>query len=269
MTLDSKNHHRHIVWILSLFCFCAGIAQAEYSCDTYCTFGRMGLGYVYGTHTSAPADITNHGALLSGSWARWDEQYGFSWEAKFGYAYTQATNTPQSPIVFNGSPISSSSSFLEMYLHFGKNLNTMQNPVFFELITGISGTLYQAESRIPQNVLFAIGLGVSGIVRVRENLGLEYALSYGYGAYGSYAYLRSQDLWRNTSHLNPNNHEFRASIGLAHNKKYGIYTRVHAKYQILDSATPTQNYAGDLAAYPHSRQFIATLEAGLSLPYYW
>lgn len=269
MILDSKNHHRHIAWILSLFCLFVGIVRAEYSCDTYCTIGKLGLGYMYGTHTSAPADITNHGAFLSASWARWDSKYGFSWEGKIGYASTHATNTPQSPIVFNGSNINTHSGFLEMYLHLGKNLNTMHNPVFLEIITGISGTLYQAESRIPQNVLFTIGLGVSGIVRVRENLGLEYAFSYAYGAYGSYAYLRSQDLWRNRSTLHSNNHEFRASIGLVCNKKYGIYTRVNAKYQILDSATFTQNYAGDLVAYPHSRQFIATLEAGVSLPYYW
>ncbi|WP_394909294.1 hypothetical protein [uncultured Helicobacter sp.] len=252
-----------IVLILGI---CAISVQAEYRCDTYCTDSKLGVGYSYDTHTSAPADITNHGAFLAGSWRRWDSQYGFSWEAKAGYAYTRATNTPQSPIAFTQSHIATSSGFLDMLLHFGKNLRTMQNPLFVEIVIGANVSLYQAQSKIPNNGLATIGLGISGIQRLSENLGLEYSLSYGYGVYGTYVYLRSQDLWHNTSTLKPNNHEIRASIGLQHNKKYGIYTRLSGKYQILDSASPTQNYMGNLVSYPHSTRFVATLEVGVSLP---
>ncbi len=252
-----------IVLILGI---CAISVQAEYRCDTYCTDSKLGVGYSYDTHTSAPADITNHGAFLAGSWRRWDSQYGFSWEAKAGYAYTRATNTPQSPIAFTQSHIATSSGFLDMLLHFGKNLRTMQNPLFVEIVIGANVSLYQAQSKIPNNGLATIGLGISGIQRLSENLGLEYSLSYGYGVYGTYVYLRSQDLWHNTSTLKPNNHEIRASIGLQHNKKYGIYTRLSGKYQILDSASPTQNYVGNLVSYPHSTRFVATLEVGVSLP---
>jgi len=252
-----------IVLILGI---CAISVQAEYRCDTYCTDSKLGVGYGYDTHTSAPADITNHGAFLAGSWRRWDSQYGFSWEAKAGYAYTRATNTPQSPIAFTQSHIATSSGFLDMLLHFGKNLRTMQNPLFVEIVIGANVSLYQAQSKIPNNGLATIGLGISGIQRLSENLGLEYALSYGYGVYGTYVYLRSQDLWHNVSTLKPNNHEIRASIGLQHNKKYGIYTRLSGKCQILDSASPTQNYVGNLVSYPHSTRFVATLEVGVSLP---
>ncbi|HIV48633.1 hypothetical protein [uncultured Helicobacter sp.] len=252
-----------IVLILGI---CAISVQAEYRCDTYCTDSKLGVGYSYDTHTSAPADITNHGAFLAGSWRRWDSQYGFSWEAKAGYAYTRATNTPQSPIAFTQSHIATSSGFLDMLLHFGKNLRTMQNPLFVEIVIGANVSLYQAQSKIPNNGLATIGLGISGIQRLSENLGLEYSLSYGYGVYGTYVYLRSQDLWHNTSTLKPNNHEIRASIGLQHNKKYRIYTRLSGKYQILDSASPTQNYVGNLVSYPHSTRFVATLEVGVSLP---
>ena len=252
--------------IVFVSCLCVISVQAEYRCDTYCIDSKLGVGYSYETHTSAPADITNHGVFLAGAWRRWDSQYGFSWEAKAGYTYTHATNTPQSPIAFTQSHIATNSGFIDMLLHFGKNLRTMQNPLFVEILIGANVSLYQAQSQIPNNGLATIGLGISGIQRLSEAFNLEYALSYGYGVYGSYIYLRSQDLWHNVSTLKPSNHEIRAFIGLQHDKKYGIYTCLSAKYQILDSASPARNYVGDLVSYPHSTRLMATLEVGVSLP---
>ena len=83
---------------------------------------------------------------------------------------------------------------------------------------------------------------------------------------GAISIFRSQDLWHNVSTLKPSNHEIRAFIGLQHDKKYGIYTCLSAKYQILDSASPARNYVGDLVSYPHSTRLMATLEVGVSLP---
>ena len=248
---------------LCVFCFLVSGALAEYSCDEdRCNDYKLGIGGFYGWHHTSMHDMDSKGVYLSTLVRRWTQKYGFNWNAKFGFLKTDVRkNATDSVIAYDEDRFSASGAYLDSYLSFGKNLNSLQNPVFLEAVVGGNFYIFNERYGLPQSNLLTIGVGISGIKMLSESLAFEYALHYGYGFYGFYTYSIEYG-YNRKSVLNPNNHELRVSIGLHRNKVYGFYTKLNFIFQRLDSAASVLNRYNVSSSYPHSTWFNCMLEFG-------